>query len=500
MFLTRQPLCLLAPLRIGEFVLVSGVAWLLCHPGHSQEPGAEEESARSRVVSQATLTDNAATVRNAKQVRVISDAPELRAAFIGYTDSLQSEFRQMMHETEKDWLTPLEVHVSGSPNDVVSGATAVIPPGEIKLHADGTFQLPMYVRLHNRYDDEEVRRRFIELMLYEIMVRPFVGKPEEFGERNLRLPFWLVCGFETLLEYRGDGRPSELFAGIVASRQVLPIEEILEQEATSVSDPVTEAVFGASSAALLAALIDGDPNNGGASNLKAYLSDLTSPEAGQGKDGGALLRRHFPKLRGSPGALEKWWSLQVASMGQLQALEYYSVEKTEAMLDTALTIQVAADANQKNGRLRKLLPGRGPKGDFIGRVHDFDEFLDYENAPAALAECREQLRTLAIKAFPLYRDLILRYESVVENLAEEKPRGMKKELETLDIERLGIREVMGRVTDYMNFMEATQAEGHSEAYREFRKMKQKLESEGLPHREDRISRYLDALEREFDEP
>lgn len=478
--------------------MVPYLAILFCLPFGLPAQQASDPAPRARVVPETAEVDTAATVKDAKQVRVISDSPEVRAAFINYTDAIQRNFRQMMHETDQDWSSPLEVHVSGSSNDVVAGVTAVIP-AEIKLHADGTFQFEVYVRQHNRYDETQVRQKFIELMLYEIMVRPFVGQPEAFQGKKLDPPYWVIRGIETLLQYRANGRPSELFAGIVSARKVLPLEEILTQEARESPDPVTDAIFSASAAALVATLIDQE-TGGGPENLKAYLADLTSPETQRSGDPGALLRRHFPRLRGSAGALEKWWSLQVASMGQLQALEFYSVGKTEALIDQALSISIPADPAKEQGKLRRLLPRASPRGPYLGRLHDYENFLDYEKAPQALQECRDNLRNLSFKAFPLYHGLILRYERAAARLMDEKPRGVKKELEQIDLERLGIREAMSRVNDYMNFMEATQAEGRSDAYRHYREMKLKLEREGVPPRDDRISKYLDSLEREFAAP
>ena len=49
----------------------------------------------------------------------------------------------------------------------------------------------------------------------------------------------------------------------------------------------------------------------------------------------------------------------------------------------------------------------------------------------------------------------------------------------------------------MNYYEATQADGKSEAFENYRETRKKIERRRRPDRKDRISRYLDAIEPEF---
>lgn len=439
---------------------------------------------------QSTATATATT--KSKQIRVESNDPSVKAAFTNFSDKLYREFRQMLHEPDDVWKFPIEIKVSGTSHDVVDGPTAVT---DVELLLDGSFHLQLFVRLHNRYDQTEVNRRFIQLLLYEMMVRPYAGKTEAFQGKQLRVPPWLIRGIDELIKHRASGRPSDLFAGIVKSRKVLPVSEILDQAGDQSLDPVTDSIFGASSAALVAALLDQEE---GSQSFRGYLVDLTSPDKHGSDNPSAQLRKHFPGLRGSPDALEKWWSLQIASMGQLQAFEFLSPAQTETALTEALLVEVPAEEAKQAEGFRKLLPHAKPKPGYSGRVQDFDDFLDHTNAKAALQECRMKLRTLGLQAFPLYRGVVLRYEMAVLNLIEGRTRGMDEELEKADREREGIQRSMSRVEDYMNYFEATQAEGTSEAYEQYRQMKEKLEREGRPQRSDRISKYLDALEHEYD--
>ncbi len=480
----------------GGLWLLVAAAGFLPLPGIGQEGATAPGGATSSLGSEPEERLVTTATKQAKQVRITSEDPQVRAALANTIDRLHQEFRQLLRDPGDAWAFPIEIHVSGAPNEVVDGPTAVIPR-EIQLLPDGRFQFQLFVRLHNRYDQTEVNRRFIQLLLYEMMVRPYAGKTQTFAEKKLEAPHWLIRGIDELLRHRASGRPSDLFAGIVNSRKVLPVSEIIDQSGDQPMDPVSDAVFGASAAALVAALLD---QENGSTSFQGYLTGLTEVGAAGSGSQGALLRQHFPGLRGSPGALEKWWSLQIASMGQLQAFEFFSAAQTESMLDQALAVEIPAETPKTAEGIRRLLPQARAREAYAGRVHDFDDFLDHENAPAALQQSRLELRTLGLRAFPLYRGVVLKYEMAVAALIEGRTRGIADDLEETDREREAIRQSMSRVEDYMNYFEATQAEGRSEAYEQYRLMKEKLDRQGRAPRRDRISRYLDALEPEFQSP
>lgn len=187
-------------------------------------------------------------------------------------------------------------------------------------------------------------------------------------------------------------------------------------------------------------------------------------------------------------------------MGQMQAFEFHSARETAALLEQALTVDLPEEAPKSAGGILKYLPKAKPKGAFHGRVHDFERILDHEAGRDVLEESRLRLRTLGLRAFPLYKGVVLRYELAVTSLLNGRERGVEADLAQLDRESEGIRLAMTRVEDHMNFIEATQAEGGSPAYENYRQMKEKLAREKGPERTDRISRYLDALEREYQSP
>jgi hypothetical protein len=436
----------------------------------------------------------ATAVAKSKQIRVISDDARVRAAFGLFADELQKGLALILGQNDEAWVFPIHLRVMGSMDDVGSGRSAAIQ--EITLSADGQFQLELIAWLHTRHDKEETRRELLRLLIYEVMLRPFAGRPDAFSGRELRAPAWLLRGVDELMHHRAQGRPSDLYAGIVRSRQILSVERILGQTEAGL-DPVTDAVFSASAAALISALLSQER---GAESFRAFLGDLPNAKALDTATVSALLRTHFSGLRGSPEALEKWWSLEIATLGQLQAAEFLSPAQTEEGLDEALAIVMDAETPKPVQGIGKLLPRAKPKAAFTGRVHDFDRFRDHPGATVALEESRRRLQGLALRGFPLYRPLLGRYDQAVSALMEGKERGIAAELKALDAERDSVRLAMERATDYLNYYEATQAEGRSVAYDQYREIREKLERQGRPARNDRITKYLDALEREFATP
>jgi hypothetical protein len=440
---------------------------------------------------QAEGTVTATASKKAKQIRVVADDPAARAAFSLFADGLRGEFGAVFGENDEAWAFPIELRVTGSAKDIVEGRSAAIPP--IELLPSGQFQLQLAVRLHTRHDQTEVRRELLRILLYEMMLRPHAANPAAFSGPSLDVPPWLLRGLDELMRHRASGRPSDLYAGIVNSREILSVAKILRQPEQT-PDPVTDSIFAASSAALLSALL---AQEGGQAGIRGFLGSLPQQP---NPDTEALLRAHFPGLRGSAGALEKWWSLEIASMGQLQAVEFYAPKQTVELLEEALAIQLAAGQPKAAEGFRKFLPQMKPDAAFTGRVHDFSRFSSHEGAKAALEGSRTKLKTLGLRAFPLYRSLLSRYELAVGRLVDGKPRGVEADLKKLDAEREAIGQSLERVADYLNFYEATQAEGRSEAYEQYRRAREQLEKQGRPSRNDRISRYLDALEGEFATP
>ena len=155
---------------------------------------------------------------------------------------------------------------------------------------------------------------------------------------------------------------------------------------------------------------------------------------------------------------------------------------------------------KRGGLFRKLIPSSKPEvveEPFLGTLQQYAEFIDRPQAKEKLRQCFDRLQQLRMTGFPLYRPVIEGYEQVVVELTNDKPGDVEARLAALADLRRTIGETLVRAEDYMNYYEATRAPRRSDTFDEYIKLRRELDRQAAPHRKDRISRYLDALENEF---
>lgn len=219
------------------------------------------------------------------------------------------------------------------------------------------------------------------------------------------------------------------------------------------------------------------------------------------------MKKHFPAFREMEQGLEKWWTLQVATMGQQQRFEFLDWRETERWLTEVLTFrfdgtegQSAAMEKEKRGffqRLKKDKTEDEPKGPFVGKVDQFPEFIDREGASEKFTQAFNKLQHVKMVGFPLYRPILDRYEMAFSALGRGEVKGIAEELAELDRLRGTIRNTLERSEDYLNYFEATQSPRRSDVFDDYMRMRKDLERREAPTREDRITRYMDAMEQEY---
>ncbi|HEY1049381.1 MAG TPA: hypothetical protein VGE39_06490, partial [Prosthecobacter sp.] len=96
----------------------------------------------------------------------------------------------------------------------------------------------------------------------------------------------------------------------------------------------------------------------------------------------------------------------------------------------------------------------------------------------------------------LFRPIVKDYIRVMEDILEGKTRGLDARLKTL---RARTQEALDRskaIRDLLDLHEANSSSGMSGLFEDYLKLPQTIENE-LPARTDPISKYLDALDKEF---
>ena len=326
---------------------------------------------------------------------------------------------------------------------------------------------------NTRIGDEIVRA-----LILEMAYRDHPSLPA--GKSFTAPPPWLVQGLSAYLANEEDGVSAHLLSALLPTTQALPIDEFLGKDPATM-DATSRGVYQAYAYSLVCLLLQ--DFNGGRSGLVAFIRDLPNTSDEEARTAAAL-SRHFPQLTESPDGLEKWWTLGLARLAESDHYQALSVEDTERRLDDVLTF-------------------RGPAGVGSADHPRMYTLADFRHLPARkqsgklLDGCREGLLVLSGQANPLYRKIILGYQSVVTDLAKHQFDGTYTRLAALAISRHEVLKRRDQIADFMNWYEATQVTTRSDDFEDYFSTAQQVQANQRVHRPDAISAYMDSVENEF---
>ncbi len=433
------------------------------------------------------------------QISVKGENSMIRSMFSAFARDIRRDFRSKLQLRPIDWTIPIHVELYGNPREVYFGEPVRVFS---RLYENDRFRITVQVKIHDRFEEKDFTNGLLEALILDQILQSHSKAPAVVANRNVEVPQWLVHGFSQSMEHRKKGSSSAFYAGFLKSNQLLGTEKIFALKDTESLNPVSLAIFRASSAALVETLLD---QPGGHLTLRKVLGDLAVRD---NPNLDALLRQHFPNFREMESGVEKWWALQLATLAQQQSFEYFSPEETEARLDRALQISFEEKAQQEAKEERKGIFGKlklkvGRKNEseglpsFEGTLEQYPEFGSRKDLREGLLQNYNELQTLLAYGFPLYRPLITRYIAAFEKIASGKTKDLAIELRELQELRTKIRDTMVRTRDFMNYYEATAAPQKSEAFDNYMKLRRSIENAPPPRRNDRITEYLDDLEIEF---
>jgi hypothetical protein len=486
----------MVPFLLSLAVVICSTGWALAQ---SQSPAPQT----AKVVP-ATIPS---AISPSGQFTIYGGTPVHRGEFLTRCEALSRDVASVTGQGKTQWLHPcvIELTVSDSPQVVQRRASAQVLP----LEPNG-YRLQLYLLIDEDFKLPEFQQEFIRLLLIERMLA--TNRPDANPDR---LPGWILAGVTELVEYRRAGRPSDVFTALMDAHQIPPVAEVITTSTGDYSDSVSRGIYRACAAALVQALLD---QASGPARFQALLEDLAYAKAPI-ED---LLRTHFPALDQTPEALAKWWTLQLASMSERSAYELLSALETEKLLEQSLLIDLtgitdeavasAAKSAKKTttprtsgtGRLRKLArrvpePDQGAdKATFSsGSLGDFAQFVQDPRAPLALQQCEDRLNKLSARCFPLYRPILSAYGRTVSRLVAGETDGVTEELDALRKRREEISLLMGGVNDYMNWYVTTQVREPSSEFNGYAEALTTLKRLESRRRQDPITSYLDAMEREL---
>ena len=471
--------------------------------GATTSPGVGESTARSSVGETPTMDWG-----EDYQVRVTGGQPRERVMFYSFINDYRNDFRWLLYRLNPEapvernvWSVPIEVTLWGDMSDVHKDDYLIT---KVQVRPDQRFIIKVEVKLHDAFRESAFRLKLLEALLIEQVIAPYALSTGDFALQKVEVPEWILHGFDQLISHRRGGSPSAFYRGFLTSGQMLKPDEIVAVKGVDKLDAVDYAIFRASASAMVEALLDQPEGDAG---MRSLLGDLGRPGA---VPLDVLLRQHFPAVREMDEGLEKWWALEVASLGQQQGFEFLGREETERILDEALTLRfegvpesapVAKPVKKGLFDFGKAKEDDGARsvgtGPFVGTIDQYQNYLGRAGTKEKLTRAFENIQHLKRSGFPLYRPVFTAYEAVITKLVKGEVSGLDAELASLAEMRSKIREALVRTEDYLNYFEATRAPRRSAAFDEYMKVRKMLDDTPAPRRNDRISQHLDALEVEF---
>jgi hypothetical protein len=309
----------------------------------------------------APLQNRAQSPVHAQPGPTISSSVSSNKQFVvhGADLSVRSTFCLMSEETAgtlgrllKDdgrYAIPVVVEIKTPPN--VNPAEPPVKT-KISLMDYGGFHLQLSVQLRNDFRAEDYTRELVRILLAERILRNH--KDINTQREKPILPEWLLTGVMQAMEFRSRSRPSVLFAAVFKSGQVYSIDRILAADPKNLDAP-SRGVYEVSSCALLLTLLD-QPD--GPLRVSRFFGALATDD----RPDRELLQQHFPTLGASKNSMEKWWTLQMASLSTPSAFETMTIKETEEMLDKALTLHFTDRIGEEPADIKAGREGKGILG------------------------------------------------------------------------------------------------------------------------------------------
>lgn len=399
--------------------------------------------------------------------------PTVRAGLLQEGEALQENLDRLVGEMAGD-VVPIVIEFHEPRGDTKS----MVRRGLLELpeqhSANYRLQVDILLGPGQSFDQKEVRRTLLEMLLYERSIRGENAK--NFGDKVLVRP-WLVDGLLEAIDWQVGLKDREIYAYLSKSGGWLTVEKIIEEEKARADDPLEQQVFRASSGALVMALL-AQPS--GKESMERYLSEVALFEG----EAMTLLRKHFPSINQGKNGLVKWWMLQVADMATSPLSEALTPTETDKQLELVLKCRV----RNEEGLEREL------------SLEDWAELasIPLEKRAEVLRPVSSALSGLSYRSYPSYRSVIVGYLGVVRNLLEDKTDDVPTVLRNLRTFREAEVQRMERVTDLMDWYYLSTVNEESGQFVDFLKFKKNLEAIGSGGQDD-VSRYVDSVQAIFEE-
>lgn len=476
-----------------KIVTIAAAMWI--------DPLGAESAVQAALVGDSS--DSGSSRSRSKQFIVHGKDGQTRGAFCVFCEEVKTDFLKLLGQPDR-WRLPIVLQLRGHMSDIAQ-KTQIYP--KVFSLAGGGFRLQADVELSTGFSSDPLREEVIRLLLAELVLRPHPRVDLQHSQPIL--PEWLRVGLIEAVKYRRIGRPSRLFASIVKSENMVSIADVLFPEANRKTSISTE-MYRAACCSLVMALLAQD---NGSIKMARLISELAVYK-GTSRE---MIARHFPETGKSADSLERWWISELVVMAKPTVKDVLNPLETEQALAASLKVRYVPEtkeydtAQDKKPRKRGLL-GFLQQGKKTGRkkvrsategaspvfvdISDYRSFINLSDCADLLDDVELKLLHLSYRAFPLHRPIIRDYQVVLQLLAKGKTSGLDEKLAALSAARSHLAGIAREAVDYMNWYEATQVDRRSGAFTQYDSVFKDLQRP-LPPRRDKLSRYLDQLDKEF---
>lgn len=393
----------------------------------------------------------------------------IRGSLAIVAENAKDELLHLLGEQDK-WKVPVILTLHGTQNDPPKAQ----PIAFDLIYDESGFTLLLNIHLGHGIEQDRFEKSVTMALVYERCLRE---KPPKALDAPLIAPPWLVEGLREAMAWRAKRSDRRLYESIFKRGGLYDLDSLfaVKDAEFDALDAATRSAFRVSSGALVMALLE-QPQ--GMEGFRAFLKE--APEfAG---DMPILLHKHFPGLNISERSLAKWWGLQMANMASAPLTEVLNVQETETMLQNAL---------QLHFRNAEGVTSAKP-------ISEWQQLsaLDPAARAAAVRPAQEELVRLSYRCFPSARPLLLEYQQVLANLANNNTSTCGRQIESLAATRAFMNQRVKRAADYLDWFEITRARETSGAFHDYLRLKERLAAPRT-RRNDPVSIYLDRMQEAF---
>lgn len=401
------------------------------------------------------------SVSASRQFLVYADNVELRGVICDLAERTKRDFLALVDQSD-NWNLAILINARFPQPNLPELPRAALNVGQ----TGNGLKLQLDLLIDSDLTQREVRRELLRAIIVEMAYRNKTALPA--GSAYTSPPAWLLDGIPSWQSDFVSAELSNLLQTLGSSNKILLIREFLRPCGDSKRSPTIHLLDMAYSFAFvefLTHLPDGKKR------LGRFVLDLPNASADPLTD----LGLHFPEL-GNAETAERLWKAHFENFVRRQPQQLLTIEDTEEELDKLLMLSINCTGGETKYRLDQ-----------------FQEFFRIPCASSILVRVSQALGALATRAHPILRPTIQEYANIATRLTRKKTNGISRRLARLKVSRQETLVRSRKISEYMNWFEATKSGTPSGAFSDFLKAAEQR-PRSRSKRRDGISTYLDYLE------